>query len=131
MPESAASFKRRGAGKQIDQRTPMTLEPTHNPDGSVAPDLRYRDKVAAVEPYGVDAIPDTERHGKPISQFFIWFAAGMNFPVMVLAFFAVSFGLSMWAAITSILAGCFVVSVVMGILSRMGGRLGVAQQIQA
>jgi len=111
----------------------MSVDEDVVPDstGELAHDFHYRDKIAAVEPYGVDAIPDTERHGKPISQFFIWFAAGMNFPVMVLAFFAVSFGLSMWAAITSILAGCFVGSVVMGILSRMGGRLGVAQQIQA
>src|SRR3954447_13202353 len=111
----------------------MSVDEDVVPDstGELAHDFHYRDKIAAVEPYGVDAIPDTERHGKPISQFFIWFAAGMNFPVMVLAFFAVSFGLSMWAAITSILAGTFVGAVVMGVLSRMGGRLGVAQQIQA
>ena len=55
-------------------------------------DLQYRDRVAAIEPYGVDAIPDSERHGRPISQFFIWFAAGMNFPIIVLGFVAVSFG---------------------------------------
>ncbi len=95
------------------------------------PDLGYRDKVASVEPYGVDAIPDSERHGKGSSQFFIWFAAGMNFPIMVLGFSAASMGLSLTSAVTAILAGSFVGAVVMGILSRMGGRLGVAQQIQA
>jgi NCS1 nucleoside transporter family len=110
---------------------PETLDPARNPDGAVAPDLRYRDKVAAIEPYGVDAIPDSERHGKPISQFFIWFAAGMNFPIMVLGFLAVSYGLSLTASVTAIVAGSLVGSVVMGVLSRMGGRLGVAQQIQA
>ena len=99
--------------------------------GELEPDLHYRNKIAVVEPYGVDAIPDSERHGKPISQFFIWFAAGMNFPIMVLGFLAVSYGLSLTASITAIIAGTFVGSVVMGILSRMGGRLGVAQQIQA
>src|SRR3954451_16697061 len=110
---------------------PETLDPARNPDGAVAPDLRYRDKVAAVEPYGVDAIPDSERHGKAISQFFIWFAAGMNFPIMVLGFLAVSYGLSLTASVTAIVAGSLVGSVLMGVLSRMGGRLGVAQQIQA
>ena len=55
----------------------------------------------------------------------------MNFPIMVLGFLAVSYGLSLTASITAIIAGTFVGSVVMGILSRMGGRLGVAQQIQA
>jgi NCS1 family nucleobase:cation symporter-1 len=99
--------------------------------GEVTADLHYRNKVAAVEPYGVDAIPDSERHGKAISQFFIWFAAGMNFPIMVLGFSAVGMGLSLVSAITAIVAGSFVGAVIMGVLSRMGGRLGVAQQIQA
>jgi NCS1 family nucleobase:cation symporter-1 len=99
--------------------------------GELAADFHYRDKIASVEPYGVDAIPDSERHGKAVSQFFIWFAAGMNFPIMVLGFSAVSLGLSLTSAVTAIVVGSFVGSVVMGILSRMGGRLGVAQQIQA
>lgn len=108
----------------------MTDVPTSS-TSEVTPDLHYRNQVAAVEPYGVDAIPDSERHGKPMSQFFIWFAAGMNFPIMVLGFSAVSLGLSLVSAATAILAGSFVGAVVMGVLSRMGGRLGVAQQIQA
>ncbi|GAB23272.1 NCS1 family transporter [Gordonia polyisoprenivorans NBRC 16320 = JCM 10675] len=99
--------------------------------GEVTPDYHYRNKIAKVEPYGVDAIPDSERHGKPVSQFFIWFAAGMNFPIMVLGFVAVSFGLSLPAAISAIVIGSGVGAIVMGVLSRMGGRLGVAQQIQA
>ena len=99
--------------------------------GELETDFHYRDKIAAVEPYGVDAIPDSERHGKPVSQFFIWFAAGMNFPIMVLGFLAVSYGLSLTSSVTAIVAGSLVGSIVMGILSRMGGRLGVAQQIQA
>lgn len=107
----------------------MTAVPS---DGAPAPaDRLYRDKVATVEPYGVDAIPDSERHGKATSQMSIWFAAGMNFPIMVLGFYAVGMGLSLASAITAIVVGSFVGSVVMGILSRMGGRLGVAQQIQA
>src|SRR5262245_23854619 len=109
----------------------MTLNVSRTSAGALASDFQYRDKIAAIEPYGVDAIPDTERHGKPISQFFIWFAAGMNFPIMVLGFLAVSYGLSLTASVTAIVAGSLVGSVVMGVLSRMGGRLGVAQQIQA
>src|SRR3954447_10776613 len=108
---------------------PQASSPGTAPGGSHA--LHYRDKVAAVEPYGVDAIPDSERHGKPVSQFFISFAAGMNFPIMVLGFAGVSLGPWLTAAVTAIVAGSFVGSVVMGVLSRMGGRLGVAQQIQA
>jgi NCS1 family nucleobase:cation symporter-1 len=99
--------------------------------GEVTADLHYRNKIAAVEPYSTDAIPDSERHGKAVSQFFIWFAAGMNFPIMVLGFAAVGMGLSLVSAVTAILAGSFLGALVMGIMSRMGGRLGVPQQIQA
>jgi NCS1 nucleoside transporter family len=94
-------------------------------------DRGYRDKVAVVEPYGVDHIPDAERHGKASSQFSIWFAAGMNFPIMVLGFSAVSFGLSFTAAAIAIIAGSFLGAVVQGVLAQMGARLGVPQQIQA
>ncbi len=108
-----------------------TVHEVRDAAGELVPDFQYRNKIAVVEPYGVDAIPDTERHGKPMSQFFIWFAAGMNFPIMVLGFLGISYGLSLPAAVTAIIAGSLVGSIVMGILSRMGGRLGVAQQIQA
>ncbi|WP_433602414.1 purine-cytosine permease family protein [Nocardia sp. CA-135953] len=94
-------------------------------------DRQYRSKVAAIEPYGVDHIPDIERHGTPRSQFSIWFAAGMNFPIMVLGFSAVSYGLSLTAAVTAIVLGSLVGAAVMGILSQMGARLGVPQQIQS
>src|SRR3954454_6173763 len=99
--------------------------------GEPTADYHYRDSIRTVEPYGVDAIPDSERNGKQVSQFFIWFAAGMNFPIMVLGFLAISFGLSLTASVTAIIAGSAVGALVMGVLSRMGGRLGVAQQIQA
>lgn len=93
-------------------------------------DRGYRDSVTKVEPYGVDHIPDVERHGKPSSQFYVWFAAGLNFPIMVLGFSAVWFGLSLWSAITAVVAGAALGSVLMGVLSRMGVHLGVPQQIQ-
>jgi NCS1 nucleoside transporter family len=94
-------------------------------------DQGYRDKVAVVEPYGVDHIPDAERHGKGSSQFFIWFAAGMNFPIMVLGFSAIAFGLSFTAAAIAIAVGSLIGAALQGVLAQMGARLGVPQQIQA
>lgn len=94
-------------------------------------DRGYRDSVGKVEPYGIDHIPEVERHGKPISQFYVWFAAGLNFPIMVLGFSAAWFGLSLVQAMTAVVAGAAVGSLLMGVLSRMGVHLGVAQQLQA
>lgn len=100
-------------------------------DNSAVEDRGYRDRVAKVEPYGVDHIPDVERHGKASSQFYVWFAAGLNFPIMVLGFSAAWFGLSLWQAVTAVVAGAAVGSLLMGVLSRMGVHLGVPQQMQA
>ncbi|MGW8379750.1 cytosine permease [Streptomyces sp. ODS28] len=106
--------------------------PSAGPGSAAQPrDHGYRDNIAQVEPYGIDHIPDVERHGKPSSQFFIWFAAGLNFPIMLLGFSAASLGLSLTAAIWAIVAGALVGAVTMGVMSRMGVHLGVPQQMQA
>lgn len=91
----------------------------------------YGNAVTKVEPFGVDHIPDSERHGKPSSQFFVWFAAGLNFPVILLGFSATWFGLSFATAVGAIVVGAGVGAVLMAVMSRMGVRLGVPQQIQA
>ncbi|MEB3967143.1 cytosine permease [Streptomyces kunmingensis] len=91
----------------------------------------YGSAVTKVEPFGIDHIPDSERHGKPSSQFFVWFAAGLNFPVILLGFSATFFGLSFSAAAVAIVVGAAVGSLLMSVMSRMGVRLGVPQQIQA
>ncbi|MFJ8748371.1 purine-cytosine permease family protein [Streptomyces sp. NPDC102441] len=91
----------------------------------------YGTSLTKVEPFGVDHIPDSERHGKPSSQFFVWFAAGLNFPVILLGFSAARFGLSFPVAVCAIVAGAGAGSVLMAVMSKMGVRLGVPQQIQA
>ncbi|MFD5123066.1 purine-cytosine permease family protein [Streptomyces sp. NPDC058385] len=91
----------------------------------------YGSSVTKVEPFGVDHIPDSERHGKPSSQFFVWFAAGLNFPVILLGFSAAWFGLSFPVAACAIVTGAGAGSLLMAVMSKMGVRLGVPQQIQA
>ncbi|MFI1328728.1 purine-cytosine permease family protein [Streptomyces sp. NPDC020845] len=96
-----------------------------------APAPVYGSAVTKVEPFGVDHIPDSERHGKPSSQFFVWFAAGLNFPIILLGFSAAWFGLSFTAAVVAIVLGAALGSLLMAVMSKMGVRLGVPQQIQA
>lgn len=100
-------------------------------EDSIAQDRGYRNSLTKIEPYGIEHIPDVERHGKPSSQFFLWFAAGMNFPIVVLGFSATYFGLPFWSAALAILAAGLIAASVMGYLSGMGVRLGVPQQMQA
>ena len=100
-------------------------------EDGVAEDRGYRGSLTKIEPYGIEHIPDVERHGKSSSQFFIWFAAGMNFPIIVLGFSAAWFGLSMSQAVIAIIAAALIGASLMGLLARMGVRLGVPQQMQA
>ncbi|WP_417218069.1 purine-cytosine permease family protein [Arthrobacter sp.] len=100
-------------------------------EDSLAEDRGYRNSLTKIEPYGIEHIPDVERHGKPSSQFFLWFAAGMNFPIVVLGFSATYFGLPFWSAALAILAAGLIAATIMGYLSGMGVRLGVPQQMQA
>lgn len=100
-------------------------------EDSVAEDRGYRDSLTKIEPYGIEHIPDVERHGRPRSQFFLWFAAGMNFPLVVLGFSAAYFGLPFWSAVVAILGAGLIAATIMGYLSGMGVRLGVPQQMQA
>lgn len=111
----------------------MTSASTRVPqaEDSIAEDRGYRNSLTKIEPYGIEHIPDVERHGKPSSQFFLWFAAGMNFPIVVLGFSATYFGLPFWSAALAILVAGVIAATVMGYLSGMGVRLGVPQQMQA
>lgn len=116
--------------QSTSSQPPSTARPPVDPDASPPPP-RYGSSLGTVEPYGIDHIPDEERHGKPRSQFFVWFAAGLNFPVVLLGFSAASYGLSVPSAILAIGVGTLIGSVLMAVMSRMGVRLGVPQQVQA
>lgn len=94
-------------------------------------DRNYRDSIGKIEPYGVDHIPDVERHGRASSQFYVWFSGNLGLALLTLGFYPVFFGLSLPQAISSVFVGAAAGSLVMGLLSRMGSRLGVPQQIQA
>jgi NCS1 family nucleobase:cation symporter-1 len=54
------------------------------------------DRVWTIETNGINAIPDTERHGKPVELFWIWFAAnisilGMFYGLALVTFYGLNF----------------------------------------
>ncbi len=53
--------------------------------------MQGMDKVV-VERRSIDVVPDTERHGTPISQFTLWFGANMHVTAVVAGALAVVFG---------------------------------------
>ena len=96
-----------------------------------SPDRGYRGSISKVEPYGIEHIPDAERHGSPANQFTTWMAANLTLSLLVVGFFPALLGLSLTQSLLAALVGAALGAVMMGALATMGTRLGVPQQIQA
>jgi NCS1 nucleoside transporter family len=90
----------------------------------------YGDKVAAVEPGGAEFIPLSERHGKPLQQFWTWVSPNMEFATIFVGVIGVwFFGLSFWMATLAIVLGTGLGSVSMGALAARGPLFGVPQMV--
>src|ERR1700730_6901368 len=86
------------------------------------------DEFLKVELRGLEAVPDSERHGHPIELFFIWAAALADF----FSFFAGALlvgviGLGVWDAILVLVLGALAGGALIGPLSVTGVRSGVPQ----
>jgi NCS1 family nucleobase:cation symporter-1 len=84
-----------------------------------------------IEARGAEQIPEDERHGKPHTQFTIFAATNLAFAVVLTGFFPAFLGLSLLQCVTAIVVGTALASLVVGVLSAMGARLGVAAPILA
>jgi purine-cytosine permease-like protein len=86
------------------------------------------DEFLKVELRGLEAVPDSERHGHPRELFFIWAAALADF----FSFFAGAIlvgviGLGVWDAILVLILGALAGGALIGPLSVTGVRAGVPQ----
>jgi NCS1 nucleoside transporter family len=92
----------------------------------------YGDRVVAVEPGGIEYIPDSERHGRPLDLFWTWVSPNMEFAtifvgVLPIAFFGMGFVDAALAIVLGTALGC----VTHAILSSWGPKFGVPQMVQA
>ena len=94
-------------------------------------DLNYGASARTIEPYGIEHIPETDRHGKPYTQFTTWLSANLTLSLLITGFFPALLGLSVWQSISAVVVGSLLGALLMGVLSTMGVRLGVPVQIQA
>src|ERR1700722_7229951 len=90
----------------------------------------YGAKVAAVEPGGAEFIPLSERHGKPLGQFWTWVSPYMEFaPLCVGVIGLWFFGQSFWMASLAVVLGTALGSLSMGALAARGPLFGVPQMV--
>jgi len=92
----------------------------------------YGEKVATVEPGGVEYIALKERHGKPLDVFFVWVSPNLEFATVFVGTIAIIlFGLNFWEAATAIIVGTAVGCVTHGILSSWGPKFGVPMMVES
>ncbi len=92
----------------------------------------YGERVATVEPGGVEYIALKERHGKPIGLFWTWLSPNLEFATVFIGVIAVAFeGLNLWQAATAIIIGTGLGSISHAILSSWGPKFGVPMMVES
>ncbi len=91
----------------------------------------YGDRVATVEPGGVEYIALKERHGKPIDLFWTWLSPNLEFATIFIGVIAVAFlGLNLWQAAAAIIIGTALGSITHAVLSSWGPKFGVPMMVE-
>lgn len=90
----------------------------------------YKQKVVAVEPGGVEAIPLEARHGRPLSLAWTWASPNLEFAtIFVGAISILYFGLDLTTAVVAILLGNTLASLFHFFLTQWGPRTGLPQMV--
>jgi purine-cytosine permease-like protein len=92
----------------------------------------YGERIATVEPGGVEYIPASERHGRPLHLFWMWASPNLEFATVYVGVLpVVLFGGGFWPTAVALILGTALGSGFQGLLSLMGPRLGVAQMVES
>ena len=92
----------------------------------------YGERVATVEPGGVEYIALKERHGKPIDLFWTWLSPNLEFATVFVGVIAITlFGLNLWEAATAIIIGTLLGSLSHAVLSSWGPKFGVPMMVES
>src|SRR5436305_3850668 len=92
----------------------------------------YGEKVAAIEPGGVEYIPLAERHGRPLDLFWTWMSPNLEFATIYVGVLGIAvFGGSFLSVALGIIVGTAIGSLTHGILSSWGLRFGVTQMVHS
>jgi nucleobase:cation symporter-1, NCS1 family len=90
----------------------------------------YGERIATIEPGGVEYIALKERHGKPSDLFPVWLSPNLEFATVFIGVIAVAFeGLNLWQAATAIFIGTALGSITHAVLSSWGPKFGVPMMI--
>src|SRR5260370_3883746 len=90
----------------------------------------YGERVATIEPGGVEYIAVRERHGKPLDLFWTWLSPNLEFATIFIGVIAVAFeGLNLWQPPTPILLATGLGSISHAVLASSCPNFGVPTTI--
>lgn len=93
----------------------------------MAVDSNYMVQVLKVEPYGIEPIPLSERHGNTSQLFTFWFSTNLNILTWFTGALGIILGLSFIESTAAILLGNLLGTVFLAITSSQGPRHGLPQ----
>lgn len=90
----------------------------------------YGNKTMQIEPFGIEHIPEAERHGTPRRLFTLWFASNVTIGSYAVGYLAVEvFQLPLLFALIALLAANLIAGVLLGLASSMGPVHGYPQMV--
>jgi len=89
----------------------------------------YGANVMAVEPGGIEAIPDQDRHGKARDLFALWTSPNLEFATIYVGALGMFFGLSFTQAVIGVILGNGLGALFQYFLTQDGPRYGVTQMV--
>jgi nucleobase:cation symporter-1, NCS1 family len=105
-------------------------EPTGAVAGEPVRPGTYGDRIAAVEPGGVEFIPAGDRHGRPLQLLWTWTSPNLEFATVFIGVLAVGvFGLGFGQTVLALLIGNVLGSLSHAVLSARGPEHGVPQMV--
>ncbi|WP_433363692.1 purine-cytosine permease family protein [Actinoplanes sp. CA-142083] len=90
-----------------------------------------RPRVTEVEQHGIDTIPASHRHSRPLDLFRIQFGGANTFATVILGTFPVILGLSLWQAVAATVAGVVVGALILMPMGLFGPLTGTNNAVSS
>ncbi len=88
-------------------------------------------RAGTIEQRGIDYIPEHDRDGRPAHLFWVFIGAQMSFTVIVFGWLPIVFGLGWWSAVTSILVGLTIGTLIYAPFALFGPETGTNSAVSS
>jgi purine-cytosine permease-like protein len=93
--------------------------------------VHEKDRVGKIEQYGIEHIPEEERHSSPKNLFTILFGGSLTFSIIIIGWFPIAFGLSWWQAASAVVVGSAFGAALLAPMGLMGPRTGTNNPVSS